>query len=128
MRKLLFAILTFFTVNLFAQASVIDTKWKGTLLIPHAVDVTLTFKKDTLYITTESNEEIGTIFFTWRNDTLNIRKISGPSPCPEQAQGSYRIEWLENGNRFRLHGISDECEGRIGVFTLNTFERIVGKQ
>jgi len=108
--------------------SIANSKWKATLLIPHAVDVNLTFQKDTLYITTETGGEVGAIFFIQQNDTLMIRKISGSSPCPEQSQGIYRIEWLENGNKFRLHGISDECEGRIGVFTLNPFERIPNKQ
>jgi len=108
--------------------SIANSKWKATLLIPHAVDVNFTFKKDTLYMKTETGGEVGAIFFIQQNDTLMIRKISGSSPCPEQSQGIYRIEWLENGNKFRLHGISDECEGRIGVFTLNPFERIPNKQ
>ena len=79
-------------------------------------------------MTTETSGEVGTNYFIQRNDTLIIRKISGSSPCPEQAQGIYRIEWWENGNKFRLYGISDECEGRIGVFTVNSFERIHDKQ
>jgi len=108
--------------------SIANSKWKATLLIPHAVDVNFTFKKDTLYMTTETGGEVGTIFFIQQNDTLMIRKISGSSPCPEQSQGIYRIEWVENGNKFRLYGISDECEGRIGVFTVNPFERIPNKQ
>ena len=76
---------------------------------------------------TETGGEVGTNFFTQRNDTLMTGKTSGSSPCPKQAQGIYRIEWLENGNKFRLHGISDECEVRIGVFTLNPIERIPDK-
>ena len=79
-------------------------------------------------MTTETSGEVGTNYFIQRNDTLIIRKISGSSPCPEQAQGIYKIEWLENGNKFRLYGITDECEGRIGVFTVNGFERINNKQ
>ena len=128
MKILIIVTLQFLAISLFAQNSISNTKWKATLLIPHAVDVNFTFKKDTLYMTTESNEEVGKNFFIQRNDTLMIRKISGASPCPEQAQGIYRIEWLENGNKFRLHGISDECEGRIGVFTVNPFERVRNKQ
>jgi hypothetical protein len=108
--------------------TIANSKWKGIFLMPHAVDLKFNFKKDTLYITTETSEEIGTIFFIQQNDTLIIRKISGPSPCPEEAQGSYLIEWFENGNKFRLHGIRDECEGRIGVFTVNPFEKIRDKQ
>jgi cell wall-associated protease len=125
---LMTAFVIFFAVQSVAQNSISNTKWKATLLIPQAVDVNFTFKKDTLYMTTESSEEVGKNFFIQRNDTLMIRKISGSSPCPEQSQGIYRIEWLKNGNKFRLHGISDECEGRIGVFTVNPFERIGDKQ
>lgn len=101
-----------------------NSNWKGTLLIPDAVDVKFTFKKDTLYITAGAGEEVGTVFFTQQKDTLGIKKNSGPSPCMEQSQGRCRIERFENGNKSRLHGISDECEGRIGVFTLNPLERI----
>ena len=124
---LIVALISFFGRQSFAQNLISNTAWKGTLLIPHSVDVKFTFKKDTLYITTDNSGELGTIFFVQRNDTLMIRKISGSSPCPEQTQGIYRIEWLEKGNKIRLHGISDECEGRIGVFTVNPFERIPNK-
>jgi len=128
MKILIIAFVQFIAIYSFAQNSINNSKWKGVFLIPHAVDVTLDFKKYTLYITTGTSEEVGIIFFTQQKDTLMIKKIAGPSPCTEQAQGRYRIEWFENGNKFRLHGISDECEGRIGVFTVNPFERVRDKQ
>ena len=124
MKYILIIIIAIFCCGDTFSQTISNTKWKTTLLIPHAIDVNFTFKKDTLYMTTETSGEVGTNFFIQRNDTLMIRKISGSSPCPEQSQGVYRIEWLENGNKFRLHGISDECEGRIGVFTVNPFERL----
>ena len=128
MKILISAALVLVTIYSSGQNSLSNTKWKGVFLIPHAVDVMLDFKKDTLYITTGTSDEVGTIFFTQQKDTLVIKKISGPSPCTEQTQGKYRIEWFENGDTFRLHGISDECEGRIGVFTINPFERVRHKQ
>lgn len=124
----LILIITILSSENLTSQTISNSNWKGTLLIPDAVDVKFTFKKDTLYITTETSQEVGTLVFTQRNDTLMIRKISGPSPCPEQSEGFYLIEWFENGNKFRLHGISDECEGRIGVFTVNPFERVRDKQ
>jgi cell wall-associated protease len=105
-----------------------NNKWKSVFLIPHAVDVILDFKKDTLYLVIEMGQRMGTLIFSQRNDTLMITKISGASPCPEQSTGWYRIEWLENGEKFLLRGISDECEGRIGTFTTNPYERIHDKQ
>jgi len=127
MKILVIVAFLFAAIGLSAQNSLSKTKWQGTLLIPGAVDVTLNFSKDTLYITGENGEEVGTILFIQQKDTLMIRKISGPSPCPEQAQGIYRIEWFDNGNHLRLHGISDECEGRIGVFTVNPFKKVQNK-
>lgn len=79
--------------------------------------------KDTLYIKTATGEEVGTLAFSQAGDTLIIKKISGPSPCPEQAQGTYLFKWFENGNKFQLQAVGDDCEGRIGVFTLNSFQR-----
>jgi hypothetical protein len=124
MKYIIITMIAFFIGNGAASQNISNTTWKGTILMPDAVDVKFIFKKDTLRITSQFMPEIGTIFFSQNGDSLTIRKISGPSPCPEQAQGIYRIEWLQNGNSFRLHAISDECEGRIGVFTLNPFERI----
>ena len=69
-------IIILFSGNLKSQ-TISNSNWKGTLLIPGAVDVKFTFKKDTLIITTETNQEVGTVFFSYRNDTLLIRKISG---------------------------------------------------
>ena len=128
MKVLVTAAIALFTINSFAQNSLSNTKWKGVFLIPHAVDVTLNFKKDTLYLEDEKGQQFGTLVFSHRNDTLVIIKISGTSPCPEQSMGSYRIEWLENGEKFLLHAISDECEGRAGVYTTNPYKRIPGKQ
>ena len=127
MRNLIIAALTVFTIHSSGQNSLSNTKWKGIFLIPHAVDVTLNFKKDTLYLEGEKGQQFGMLVFFNRSDTLIITKISGTSPCPEQSEGWYRIEWLEKGRKFLLHVIRDECEGRAGVYTTNPFERISNK-
>lgn len=118
------ALYLIFGVSSFAQNSLSNTKWKGIMLIPAATDVVLNFKKDSLFLATETGEEIGTLIFSQRGDTLTIRKIWGSSPCPEESQGVYRIEWIEKYIKIQLHGISDECEGRIGVYTTYAFERL----
>ena len=114
-------------VNSTAQNSLANAKWKGVMLIPHAVDVVLNFKKDTLYLEDEKKQQFGTLTFSQQNDTLMITKISGTSPCPEQSTGFYRIEWLKKGEKFLLRAISDECEGRAGVYTTNPYERLHDK-
>ena len=127
MRTLIIAAFTLFTINSSGQNLLSNTKWKGVFLIPHAVDVVLDFKKDTLYLEDEKGQQFGILLFSHRSDTLVITKISGTSPCPEQSQGWYRVEWLEKGDKFLLHVIGDECEGRAGVYTTNPFERISNK-
>ena len=124
MKIFIFTIAAFITLNSFGQNSLANSQWKSTMLMPGAIDVKFIFKKDTLSITSETIPVIGTIFFFQRNDTLLIRKIDGPSPCPEDAQGLYLIQWIEKGRKFRLQPISDECEGRIGPFTLYPFEKL----
>ena len=123
MRTLIIAAFTLFTINSPGQNLLSNTKWKGVFLIPHAVDVVLDFKKDTLYLEGEKGQQFGMLVFFNRSDTLIITKISGTSPCPEQSEGWYRIEWLEKGDKFLLHVIGDECEGRAGVYTTIPFER-----
>ena len=127
MKILIIAALTLFAINSSGQNSLSNTKWKGVFLIPHAVDVVLDFKKDTLYLEDEKGQQFGTLVFSHQSDTLMITKISGTSPCLEQSKGWYRIEWLEKGKKFLLHAIDDECEGRAGVYTTNPFERISNK-
>ena len=107
-----------------AQNSLSNTTWKGVMLIPGATDVRLNFKKDSLFLTTEAGQEIGTLIYSQHGDTLTIKKVWGSSPCPEESQGVYRIEWIEKDKKIQLHGISDECDGRIGVYTTPTFERL----
>jgi hypothetical protein len=95
MRNLIIAALTLFAIDSSGQNFLSNTKWKGVFLMPHAVDVTLNFKKDTLYLEDEKGQKFGTLVFSHRSDTLMITKISGTSPCPDQSTGWYRVEWLE---------------------------------
>ena len=80
-------IIFFFTLRTIGQNSISNSKWKATLLIPHAVDVNFTFKKDTLYMTTETSGEVGTNFFIQRNDTLMIRPDYYQNSPKENPQG-----------------------------------------
>ena len=76
-KEILLVCFLFFSIITFSQNQLSNTKWKGIFLIPHSVDVLLDFKKDTLYMTDEKNQEIGTFIFSQRKDTLTISKISG---------------------------------------------------
>jgi len=113
MKKLLFLV----TAQLFAliavsQFSISNTKWMLHNEIPQPGDLIMDFKKDTFSTFLMNGTEIGRGIFSQHNDTVLIRKLSGSSPCPVGSEGWYRIEWLENGEKFLLHLIKDECDAR----------------
>ena len=114
MKILIIATITqFLTLYAFAQNSISDTKWLVHTEMPQPKDLVLNFKKDTLGILAEPGNEIGSATFLQRNDSLFIRKVSGRSPCPNGSEGWYKIEWLENGDKFFLHILTEDCPYRV---------------
>jgi putative CocE/NonD family hydrolase len=100
-----------------AQNSLINTKWKAHIEIPRSADIAIEFKKDT-FLMYRPNGAVGEwTYFLQQNDSLFVRKISGFFPCPNEAQGWYKIEWLENGENFLLHNLSDSCKPRSNSWT-----------
>jgi len=83
-----------------SQFSISNTKWMVHTEIPQSADVRFEFKTDTFRVLTISGMETGSALFFQHNDSLLIRKLTGSSPCPVGSQGWYRIEWLENGEKF----------------------------
>jgi cell wall-associated protease len=113
MKKLLFLVtVQLFTLIAVSQFSISNTKWMVHSEIPQPGDLIMDFKKDTLSSFLMNGTEIGRSVFSQHNDSLLIHKLAGTSPCPIGSEGWYRIEWLENGEKFLLHLIEDECYAR----------------
>jgi len=89
-------------------------------------EVQLEFKIDSfLFFFSQEPGKPELMIFSQHQDSLFLRKISGISPCPDGYEGWYRIEWLENGEKFLLHDLSDHCRGRVNCFTgIKMAERI----
>lgn len=114
MKKFLFiAMVQLSALVALSQISISNTKWLVHTEMPQPRDLVLDFKKDTLRILDEQGNETSSATFLQRNDSLLIRKVSGRSPCPDGSEGWYRIEWLENGDKFLLHILSEDCRYRI---------------
>ena len=116
------AFITFFAVPTFAQVSFKNTQWKGQ--ISSQGEVKMDFKSGTAYIYRNGNELISTFTFYKSQDTITIFKIGGVGSCAINGKGIYRIEMLENGEKFNFHLISEECPGRGIGLTSSVFERI----
>ena len=96
-----------------SQISISNTKWLVHAEMPQPRNLVLDFKKDTLRILDEQGNETSSATFMQRNDSLFIRKVSGRSPCPDGSEGWYKIEWLENGDKFLLHILNEDCRYRV---------------
>ena len=117
------AFITFFALPTFAQLSFKNTQWKGQ--ISSQGEIKIDFKTDTIYIYRNGNELISTLTFNTSRDTITIFKASsGAGPCPLNGKGIYRIEMMENGEKFCFRLISEECPGRGMGLTSTAFERI----
>jgi hypothetical protein len=116
------ALMSFFAVTSFAQVNFKNTQWKGQ--ISSQGEVKMDFKSDTIYIYRNGNELISTFTFYKSQDTVAIFKVGGMGSCAVNGKGIYRIEMLENGEKFNFHLISEECPGRGMGLTSSVFERI----
>lgn len=93
-----------------------NTKWQGRIEKPQSMDIILEFRKDSL-VATADGSELEVMFFSQSKDTLRLRKLNGQSPCDDTAEGLYRLEWANNGEKLMLHIIGDDCYARAVSIT-----------
>ena len=125
MKKILFIICMFiFPLILFSQKQVHQTRWKGQVLEPQAIDIVLNFRNDSLVATSADGRELGVMFFLQYGDTLMIRKLSEQGPCNNETEGVYRVELTENGDKLTLYIITDRCRDRARSITSTVYSRM----
>ena len=119
------AVIILLKLHTIAQIQISNSKWKGQTEVPSPADIDLEFTKDTFRIIGQSGREFEVMLFSQHNDSLHLRKIAGASPCPGGTEAWYRIEWLENGEKFLLHLINDSCARRAnGMKAIRINQRI----
>ena len=111
----------------FSQASLNNTKWDARITIPQTTEVRLEFTRDTFFISRPNGRVAEASYFTQRNDSLLIRKLSGVSPCSPGYEAWYKIEWMENGNRFSLQSLTDTCRQRANSWKSIMIQEKVNK-
>ena len=101
-----------------SQTKIENSKWKVHTEVPRAADLQYQFAKDTLTVFNDAGDAVQSMLFSEQRDTLYLRMIlPGASPCPVGAEGWYKIIWQENGARFLLKSIKDDCSARINRLT-----------
>ena len=116
------AFITYFAVPTFAQVSFKNTQWKAQ--VSSQGEIKMEFKIDTFFIYRNGNDLISTFTFYIRQDTITIFKVGGGDRCAMNSKGSYRIEMVENGEKFYFRLIDEECYGRGMRLISSAYERI----
>ncbi|QDK82469.1 S8 family serine peptidase [Spirosoma sp. KCTC 42546] len=101
-----------------AQLPIRGTQWKGIILTPDALNVLLSFRDDTMVISTETDHRsVETMQYDQTGDTLSLQKIEGQSSCNTTSVGTYRLIYTNNGEGFQLQLLSDNCPQRQEAFS-----------
>lgn len=125
MKVLLIAtVVQFLTLSVFAQTPISNTKWKGHIEFPQALDIVLEFKNDSLITTSAEGMELEVMFFSQAKDTLKLRKLKGQSPCDYTTEGIYILNFTNSGDTVIFYPITDHCKARATSISPVVYSRV----
>jgi len=114
MKKTFACIAIFILLSSAINAQLTDTKWRNFMNIPDSYETIMHFKKDTAILTLLADGSIiETMSYSVSKDTLRLTKISGLSPCNDNA-GLYRIQLKDD--KLTIAPLSDDCNERANAF------------
>jgi len=114
MKKTFACIVIFVLLSSAINAQLTDTKWRNFMNIPDSYETIMHFKKDTAILTLLADGSIvETMSYSVSKDTLRLTKISGLSPCNDNA-GLYRIQLKDD--KLTIAPLSDDCNERANAF------------
>jgi hypothetical protein len=122
MKRFTFLLLltTLSTLAATAQNDLKKTRWTGIANIPSPVEITFEFRQDSLLMLSNTNDILEVMHFSIKDDLLLITKISGMSPCGEEA-ASYRFS-IKN-DTLLLVPVTDACDERSSAFSGEGYRR-----
>ncbi len=103
---------------LYAQLPIRNSRWQG--VIQTNQPVRLTFRNDTLLITTADNTAPDIMHYAQTGDTLQIQAAAGRIQCVGNSIALYRLVYLNNGEQLTLQPINDTCSERQALFKTQT--------
>ena len=118
------ALVQFLSLNTFAQTQISNTKWKGQMTSPQALDIILEFKNDSLIATSAEGMELEVMFFSQAKDTLKLRKLNGTSPCDLTTEGIYILKFTNSGDTVIFYPITDHCKARATSMSPVAYSRV----
>ncbi len=110
---LTFACFLFLFTNAQAQLPLRNTRWHYTTPSPDLTKRTISFRDDTLLISTStSNAPTDILLYQQTGDSLLVKKISGQNTCNPISIGLYQLRYSNNGEEFYLQLLGDDCPER----------------
>ena len=116
MKKLLIC-LVLITSAFVSKAQLANTKWSGTMMVPAEQQVTLTFKKDSLFIMID-DMAVESMTYAVKDSIITATKFDGKSPCD---LGPFTLKFLLKGNQLFIKDIADKCTERLNAWTSDPF-------
>lgn len=123
--KKVIVMLTVVFMAVSAKAQLADTKWKGAIFAPSQLPMILTFKKDTLAMTTPDGAPFETMSYTVKDDVITLKKLSGQSPC--SVNGTFTVKYTLKTDKLTIIPLTDDCERRSAAWGNEPFDKVTVK-
>ena len=86
-------------------------------MVPNEQKVTLTFKKDSLFIII-NDDVVESMTYTVKDNSILASKVDGKSPCE---LGPFTLTFTLKDNKLFIKDITDSCDERLNAWTADPF-------
>jgi hypothetical protein len=121
MKNVIF-VLMLLVATVSAKAQLNGTKWRGNVNVPEDVTVLLNFQKQTLEMTAMDGNQLESMSYTVKGDTILLKKLSGGSPC--DLDSTFKVKYTINDDKLSITPLTDDCEGRQRAWQKQPFTKV----
>ncbi len=121
MKNVIF-VLMLLVATVSAKAQLNGTKWRGNVNVPEDVTVLLNFQKQTLEMTAMDGNQLESMSYTVKGDTILLKKLSGGSPC--DLDSTFKVKYTINYDKLSITPLTDDCEGRQRAWQKQPFTKV----
>lgn len=121
MKNVIFVLMLLVT-TVSAKAQLNGTKWRGNVNVPEDVTVLLNFQKQTLEMTAMDGNQLESMSYIVKGDTILLKKLSGGSPC--DLDSTFKVKYTINDDKLSITPLTDDCEGRQRAWQKQPFTKV----
>ncbi len=121
MKNVIFVLMLLVT-TVSAKAQLNGTKWRGNVNAPEDITVLLNFQKQTLEMTAMDGNQLESMSYTVKGDTILLKKLSGGSPC--DLDSTFKVKYSIKDDKLSITPLTDDCEGRQRAWQKQPFTKV----